>query len=114
MIAAASTPQPLGLAGRDSSKFDAFSVYGFDIMLTDDFKPIVIETNFSPDCTRACQVRNSFQKIGYDEQSVITLIRIYSMILNSSIIFFQLLMQDLVTLKRVWRHSQYCKLDKSI
>jgi tubulin--tyrosine ligase-like protein 12 len=57
LIAASSTPQPLGLAGRDT-KFDAFSVFGFDIMLTDDFKPIVIETNFSPDCTRACQVRN--------------------------------------------------------
>lgn len=56
LIAAASTPQPLGLAGRDTTQFDAFSVYGFDIMLTDDFKPVVIETNFSPDCTRACQV----------------------------------------------------------
>lgn len=55
LIAASSTPQPLGLAGNDS-KFDAFSVYGFDVMLTDDFKPIVVETNFSPDCTRACQV----------------------------------------------------------
>ncbi|KAL7310798.1 hypothetical protein PS15m_010245 [Mucor circinelloides] len=60
LVAAASTPQPLGLAGRDTSKFDAFSVYGFDIMLTDDFKPVVIETNFSPDCTRACQYDPEF------------------------------------------------------
>lgn len=59
MIAAASTPQPLGLAGGDN-KFDAFSVYGFDVMLTDDFKPIIIETNFSPDCTRACQFDPEF------------------------------------------------------
>jgi hypothetical protein len=61
LIAASSTPQPLGLAGS-GSKFDAFSVYGFDIMLTDDFKPIVIETNFSPDCTRACQVSDAVFK----------------------------------------------------
>ncbi|CAO0803653.1 unnamed protein product [Mucor circinelloides] len=60
LVAAASTPQPLGLAGRDTSKFDAFSVYGFDIMLTDNFKPVVIETNFSPDCTRACQYDPEF------------------------------------------------------
>ncbi|KAG2236013.1 hypothetical protein INT48_008105 [Thamnidium elegans] len=59
LIAAASTPQPLGLAGGDN-KFDAFSVYGFDVMLTDDFKPIIIETNFSPDCTRACQYDPEF------------------------------------------------------
>lgn len=60
LVAAACTPQPLGLAGRDTSKFDAFSVYGFDVMLTDDFKPIVIEANFSPDCTRACQYDPEF------------------------------------------------------
>ncbi|KAL9552717.1 hypothetical protein MBANPS3_003629 [Mucor bainieri] len=60
LVAAASTPEPLGLAGRDTSKFDAFSVFGFDIMLTDDFKPVVIETNFSPDCTRACQYDPEF------------------------------------------------------
>ncbi|GAN06073.1 hypothetical protein MAM1_0110d05550 [Mucor ambiguus] len=60
LVAAASTPEPLGLAGRDTSKFDTFSVFGFDIMLTDDFKPVVIETNFSPDCTRACQYDPEF------------------------------------------------------
>ncbi|CAO3620118.1 unnamed protein product [Mucor fragilis] len=60
LVAAASTPRPLGLAGSNASNFDAFSVFGFDIMLTDDFKPVVIETNFSPDCTRACQYDPEF------------------------------------------------------
>ncbi|KAI8641321.1 tubulin-tyrosine ligase family-domain-containing protein [Parasitella parasitica] len=61
LAAAAFTPQPLGLADSDTcSKFDTFSVYGFDIMLADDFKPVVIEANFSPDCTRACQYDPEF------------------------------------------------------
>ncbi|CEP11090.1 hypothetical protein [Parasitella parasitica] len=60
LAAAAFTSQPLGLAHTTPNKFDAFSVYGFDIMLTDDFKPVVIEANFSPDCTRACQYDPEF------------------------------------------------------
>lgn len=58
LVAAASQPQPLGLLSEDNKQpeFDAFSIYGFDVMLSDDYKPVIIEVNFSPDCTRACQV----------------------------------------------------------
>lgn len=53
--AAVNQPQPLGFGGMAANQ-NTFAVYGFDLMLTDDFKPILIEVNFSPDCTRACQV----------------------------------------------------------
>lgn len=59
LAAAANTPQPLGFATNNtgSEEYSAFSVYGFDVMLTSDFKPVLLEVNFSPDCTRACQVK---------------------------------------------------------
>ncbi|KAI9008955.1 tubulin-tyrosine ligase family-domain-containing protein, partial [Phycomyces nitens] len=60
LAAAAIQPQPLGLAPEKSPGFDAFSMYGFDVMLTDDFKPKIIEVNFSPDCTRACKYDPDF------------------------------------------------------
>ncbi|KAI7864374.1 tubulin-tyrosine ligase family-domain-containing protein [Spinellus fusiger] len=60
LAAAAIQLQPLGLASDTSSTHDAFSIYGFDIMLTEDYKPQVIEVNFSPDCTRACKYDPEF------------------------------------------------------
>ncbi|KAI8973286.1 tubulin-tyrosine ligase family-domain-containing protein [Mycotypha africana] len=59
LVAATSTEQPLGLAGENAKSSNTFSLYGFDVMLTDDFKPVILEVNFSPDCTRACQVKIS-------------------------------------------------------
>lgn len=56
LAAAVTEQQPIGLSGEET-KFDSFGVYGFDIMLNDRFKPLVIEANFAPDCTRACQVK---------------------------------------------------------
>jgi hypothetical protein len=56
LAAAVTEQQPIGLSGEET-KFDSFGVYGFDIMLNDKFKPLVIEANFAPDCTRACQVK---------------------------------------------------------
>ncbi|KAF7729632.1 hypothetical protein EC973_004005 [Apophysomyces ossiformis] len=60
LSAAATQTQPLGLLPEKAPSYDAFSVYGFDVMLTDDFKPIIVEVNFSPDCTRACQYDPEF------------------------------------------------------
>ncbi|GAB5593508.1 hypothetical protein Unana1_08408 [Umbelopsis nana] len=56
--AACSQPQPLGMKGK--TPFKPFAVYGFDVMLTDERKPKIIEVNFSPDCTRACQYDAEF------------------------------------------------------
>ncbi|KAI8375476.1 tubulin-tyrosine ligase family-domain-containing protein [Blakeslea trispora] len=60
LMSAVHTSQPLGLADANKSNADTFAMYGFDIMLTDDFKPIVVEVNFSPDCTRPCQYDPEF------------------------------------------------------
>ncbi|KAG0178695.1 hypothetical protein DFQ28_003943 [Apophysomyces sp. BC1034] len=60
LSAAATQTQPLGLLPENEPNHDAFSVYGFDVMLTDDFKPVIVEVNFSPDCTRACQYDPEF------------------------------------------------------
>ncbi|KAI9473892.1 MAG: tubulin-tyrosine ligase family-domain-containing protein [Benjaminiella poitrasii] len=63
LIAATNASEPLGvLPGKegDSNKLSAFGIYGVDIMLTDNFKPIIIEVNFSPDCTEACQYDSEF------------------------------------------------------
>lgn len=60
LLAAANENQPLGLNDSEEADYDAFSIYGFDVMLTDDYKPVILEVNFSPDCTRACEVRKKF------------------------------------------------------
>ncbi|KAI8882515.1 TTL-domain-containing protein, partial [Backusella circina FSU 941] len=59
LAAAVTEQQPIGLSAEETT-FDSFGVYGFDIMLTDTFKPLVIEANFAPDCTRACQYDPEF------------------------------------------------------
>ncbi|KAI7856010.1 tubulin-tyrosine ligase family-domain-containing protein [Circinella umbellata] len=57
IMAAASEQQPLGLLDKNMSQsYESFGMYGFDIMLDDKYNPIIVEVNFSPDCTRACQV----------------------------------------------------------
>jgi hypothetical protein len=43
-----------------NTPYKPFAVYGFDVMLTSDRKPKIIEVNFSPDCTRACQYDSEF------------------------------------------------------
>ncbi|KAI9251244.1 tubulin-tyrosine ligase family-domain-containing protein [Sporodiniella umbellata] len=58
--AAVMQTHPLGLAGGQPIEADTFAVYGFDIMLTSDFKPVILEINFAPDCTRACQYDPQF------------------------------------------------------
>ncbi|RCI04396.1 Tubulin--tyrosine ligase-like protein 12 [Rhizopus stolonifer] len=60
LSAAVSQAQPLGFAGGEKIEGDTFAMYGFDIMLTDDFKPVILEINFAPDCTRACQYDPQF------------------------------------------------------
>ncbi|RUP42994.1 tubulin-tyrosine ligase family-domain-containing protein [Jimgerdemannia flammicorona] len=65
-VAAAAQPQPLGLAklaAASPPKHDSFAIYGIDVMLTEDFKPIVLGVNSSPDCTRACQVNKIFYEL---------------------------------------------------
>lgn len=47
------------------SKFYKFEVsscaiYGADIMIDDEFNPYLLEMNFQPDCTRACEYDNDF------------------------------------------------------
>lgn len=54
--AAMSKDQPIGLREDPAPSYGAFSMYGIDVMLTDTYKPVILEVNFSPDCTRACQV----------------------------------------------------------
>jgi tubulin--tyrosine ligase-like protein 12 len=51
--------QPVGLAGPNTP-YKPFAVYGFDVMVTADRKPKIIEVNFSPDCTRACSYDPEF------------------------------------------------------
>ena len=36
------------------------SFYGVDVMLTKDYKPIILECNFQPDCKRACDLCPTF------------------------------------------------------
>ena len=36
------------------------SLYGIDVMVTDDFKPKILEATFSPDCKRACRFNPNF------------------------------------------------------
>ncbi|KAG0354682.1 Tubulin--tyrosine ligase-like protein 12, partial [Gamsiella multidivaricata] len=53
--------QPLGLGAQDKTHpYEAFSIYGIDVMLKDDCQPVVVEVNFSPDCTRACKYDPEF------------------------------------------------------
>ncbi|KAG0245627.1 tubulin-tyrosine ligase family-domain-containing protein [Mortierella sp. GBAus27b] len=53
--------QPQGLGAQDKTNpYEPFSVYGIDVMLKDDCQPVVVEVNFSPDCTRACKYDPDF------------------------------------------------------
>ncbi|KAF0710261.1 hypothetical protein DYB28_010788 [Aphanomyces astaci] len=58
--AATASPPPLGLGKSKKSR----ALYGVDVMLewTDDGKihPVILETNFHPDCTRACKYFKDF------------------------------------------------------
>ncbi|RHY27396.1 hypothetical protein DYB32_007816, partial [Aphanomyces invadans] len=58
--AATANPPPLGLGKSKKSR----ALYGVDVMLewTDDNKihPVILETNFHPDCTRACKYFKDF------------------------------------------------------
>ena len=36
------------------------AIYGADIMIDEDFNPYLLEMNFQPDCTRACEYDNEF------------------------------------------------------
>lgn len=36
------------------------SLYGVDVMITDDFEPKLLEFTFSPDCKRACKFNPDF------------------------------------------------------
>ena len=36
------------------------SFYGVDVMLTKDYKPVILECNFQPDCLRACDLCPTF------------------------------------------------------
>ncbi|KAJ8656628.1 hypothetical protein O0I10_007705 [Lichtheimia ornata] len=58
--AAMSKNQPIGLREKSAPSYGAFSMYGVDVMLTDTYKPVILEVNFSPDCTRACQYDPEF------------------------------------------------------
>ncbi|KAF9923079.1 Tubulin--tyrosine ligase-like protein 12 [Linnemannia zychae] len=55
-----SRPEGLGAADDKSKPYEAFSIYGIDVMLKDDCQPVVVEVNFSPDCTRACKYDPEF------------------------------------------------------
>ncbi|KAF9357629.1 Tubulin--tyrosine ligase-like protein 12 [Mortierella sp. NVP85] len=53
--------QPQGLGAQDKTHiYEPFSVYGIDVMLKDNCQPVVLEVNFSPDCTRACKYDPDF------------------------------------------------------
>ncbi|KAF9918253.1 hypothetical protein BX616_009780 [Lobosporangium transversale] len=56
--------QPQGLGAQDAKAktqpYEAFSVYGIDVMLKDNCQPVIVEVNFSPDCTRACKYDPEF------------------------------------------------------
>ncbi|KAF9393113.1 Tubulin--tyrosine ligase-like protein 12 [Podila verticillata] len=59
--AAVTKPQPEGMGPTDKvHPYEAFSVYGIDVMLKDECQPVVVEVNFSPDCTRACKYDPDF------------------------------------------------------
>src|SRR5262245_28871411 len=50
-----------GLAsGTTGQRFISAAIYGTDVMLDAEFNPIVLEVNFSPDCTRACNYDPNF------------------------------------------------------
>ena len=56
-----SQPEGLGIqANPPSNGYIPFSIYGVDVMLKGDFQPVIIEVNFSPDCTRACKYDPEF------------------------------------------------------
>ncbi|KAI8145820.1 tubulin-tyrosine ligase family-domain-containing protein [Fennellomyces sp. T-0311] len=59
-MAAASEKQPLGLIGSENTPYESFGMYGVDVMLDNNYQPIILEVNFSPDCTRACQYDPQF------------------------------------------------------
>ncbi|KAF9583170.1 Tubulin--tyrosine ligase-like protein 12 [Lunasporangiospora selenospora] len=65
--AAVAKPKPEGLGATDEKTrghaYEGFSIYGIDVMLRGDAEqcqPVVVEVNFSPDCTRACKYDPDF------------------------------------------------------
>ncbi|KAI9274445.1 tubulin-tyrosine ligase family-domain-containing protein [Phascolomyces articulosus] len=61
LLAAASEEQPLGLVDKNTSQsYESFGMYGVDVMLDNEYRPIIVEVNFSPDCTRACEYDPQF------------------------------------------------------
>ncbi|KAF9205954.1 hypothetical protein BGZ49_003251 [Haplosporangium sp. Z 27] len=59
--AAVVKPQPQGLGAQEKAQvYEPFSIYGIDVMLKDNAQPVVVEVNFSPDCTRACKYDPEF------------------------------------------------------
>jgi len=56
IVAATQSPPPIGLGRNPNYR----SLYGFDVMLDHLFVPQLIECNFSPDCTRACNYDPDF------------------------------------------------------
>jgi len=36
------------------------SIYGIDLMITNDYQPVILECNFQPDCKRACNLCPTF------------------------------------------------------
>ncbi|KAI9497822.1 tubulin-tyrosine ligase family-domain-containing protein [Zychaea mexicana] len=60
-LAAASEQQPLGLIDNSASpSYESFGMYGVDVLLNNEYRPIIVEINFSPDCTRACKYDPQF------------------------------------------------------
>eukprot|EP00727_Mastigamoeba_balamuthi_P006412 m51a1_g2391 hypothetical protein (1004) ;mRNA; f:727949-731590 len=52
--AAAAAKDGLGMG------YGCMAVYGIDLILTEDYHPVLEEINFSPDCTRACDYDDQF------------------------------------------------------
>lgn len=55
-IAASSADPPNGLANNIQCR----AMYGIDLMINEKFEPEILEVNFNPDCTRACNYDPQF------------------------------------------------------